>query len=1007
MSNIIEKLFIESTVTAPDVTTAYWTPEETVTETVYWGYDALGHIVYSQATSSAFGSADQLSFQYVTYADDGYFTVEWIPVEGTDVTTTVVPGYYTYVTTPGQTTTEYSPNLGWNAAARSIASIMGDGSATFTPNVASIGAVIGLNELADSLGEDYREISFGLFFQRGMCRVIEQGATKTPFVAFTQGDVFSISRTDGAIYYAKNSAVFYRSLTTSADELLLDLSLYAGGDAVYDASLSTVSDIVERSAAFTASGSMYARPKATAAFVGAGAMTPPTIWRVGSATHAAPVIFAGAGAMACTKRFGKATFTATSAMAATGHLINEIHGVFPAMTAFATNRPGVYAEINGVLPAMTARGSIGGISVSFTYLAGNFPVMAANVHCLTGQTTLDTTMQLPALAAFAADHIAAELIGTFPVMSFSGLTMGATLVNPYSGVASLRVPTATGYGFGNGTLLEGGRAILTAAHVVDGIPTSRYNDIGITFYLQGVIARPIVQEIIIHPSYVTGGEDHDLAILILKTAVSPSIRRYELYDNVDEVGQTLEQVTKSPYVDPNTGWTDYSRIEWHQFSNKFESLNQDIPALDGLVVNSQLLTDFDDGTTLRDVLGGVAGITNTGVAGEGGTRPGDSGGGAFLKGKVAGVVRAGVGGIVPYDKTAVTDASYGEVNYYMRVSEYAGWILSAVDIAVPASAHVFNGAFVSWTINATGAVTSDGADIALFGMALTGYGGANGALQFGAPTIDGAGTNPPVGSADLGFVTFSLTADGRLFGTGDAALGLFTSTITGFGGGMAALSMPVFALAGEGTQPETGDATLALGAFTLSASGALQASGSAALPFAAFGLAYSAAALSAPTWTIAGTGSVPDTSALAYVMNVATTESTTYTGFGFMHIINIGGVPYGVKSDGLYRLTGATDEGRPINGTITTKETDFGTFHSKNAPTMYLNTDLAGTDPVTTVTPIVDNGATPLTYNTSFGGRKCLIARGLTGRYWRFRIDHITKLEGIEVLTDTRQRRVK
>jgi hypothetical protein len=136
-------------------------------------------------------------------------------------------------------------------------------------------------------------------------------------------------------------------------------------------------------------------------------------------------------------------------------------------------------------------------------------------------------------------------------------------------------------------------------------------------------------------------------------------------------------------------------------------------------------------------------------------------------------------------------------------------------------------------------------------------------------------------------------------------------------------------------------------------------------------------------------------------MNVHTQESTKYTAFNFLHIINIGGKPYGVKSDGLYLLEGTTDNGAAINGTVTTKETDFGTFQSKHAPTVYLNSDTT-----TTITPIVDSVTYPA-YSSTFGGRKTVIARGIAGRYWRFKIDGIQQLEGVEFLPETRQKRVK
>jgi hypothetical protein len=140
---------------------------------------------------------------------------------------------------------------------------------------------------------------------------------------------------------------------------------------------------------------------------------------------------------------------------------------------------------------------------------------------------------------------------------------------------------------------------------------------------------------------------------------------------------------------------------------------------------------------------------------------------------------------------------------------------------------------------------------------------------------------------------------------------------------------------------------------------------------------------------------------VAYVLNINTTETTTYSHYPFMHIIHVGGLPYGVTPEGLYLLRGAKDGTKDINGTVTTKETDLGTFQSKYVPTVYMNTDTR-----VDVTPYVDSVVKPL-YQGSFSGRKCHLARGLEGRYWRFKLTNIKMLEGLELLPEIKQRRVK
>lgn len=139
----------------------------------------------------------------------------------------------------------------------------------------------------------------------------------------------------------------------------------------------------------------------------------------------------------------------------------------------------------------------------------------------------------------------------------------------------------------------------------------------------------------------------------------------------------------------------------------------------------------------------------------------------------------------------------------------------------------------------------------------------------------------------------------------------------------------------------------------------------------------------------------------AFVMNIMSNEVSRYTEYPFMHIARVGSVYYGVKSDGLYALTGNNDDGATIASSITTKDTDFGVFQSKNVPYIYVDTD-AELD----VTPIVDEVETN-TYTATFGGRKVKLGRGNKGRYWAFKLDNITTLQGLEYLPDQLQRRVK
>jgi hypothetical protein len=136
-------------------------------------------------------------------------------------------------------------------------------------------------------------------------------------------------------------------------------------------------------------------------------------------------------------------------------------------------------------------------------------------------------------------------------------------------------------------------------------------------------------------------------------------------------------------------------------------------------------------------------------------------------------------------------------------------------------------------------------------------------------------------------------------------------------------------------------------------------------------------------------------------MNILNNQVSRYTNYPFSHIVTVADKQYGVAADGLYLLDGTLDGTQEIASSITTKETDFGIFQSKNVPYVYLNGD-----DTYTVTPIVDGNNKP-SVRSAFKGRKAHPGRGNKGRYWAFKIEGIHELQGLEYLPEILQRRVK
>lgn len=143
---------------------------------------------------------------------------------------------------------------------------------------------------------------------------------------------------------------------------------------------------------------------------------------------------------------------------------------------------------------------------------------------------------------------------------------------------------------------------------------------------------------------------------------------------------------------------------------------------------------------------------------------------------------------------------------------------------------------------------------------------------------------------------------------------------------------------------------------------------------------------------------------LAYAMNVKTAEVTKFTNYDFIAIIRIGLDKYGVKPTGLYRLTGATDNGTPIAANFTTHETRYDANLLKRIPQVYIDSEHP-----TTVQPIID-GVTYHVHNSGFGGHKTKLGRGYIGKWWQWKISNLNgaamRVGAIESVVENMSRRI-
>ena len=236
--------------------------------------------------------------------------------------------------------------------------------------------------------------------------------------------------------------------------------------------------------------------------------------------------------------------------------------------------------------------------------------------------------------------------------------------------------------YGTGVLLYGGAAVLTAAHLFNSSTSSAR----VLFETASGTTTVSSRQVLVHTAYDASGGNNDLALVWLAAPAPAAAQRYSLYRGADEVGQAFDLVGYGvPGLGATGTVTGYTgnpvRLKaTNIFDAGIETVKNALGSAVGWspAAGTQLVADFDNGQTAQDAFDRLINRPDLGTGQtEGLISRGDSGGPAFVQGKLAGIAsytsNLSFGSIRP-DINNMLDSSFGEIAAWQRVSYYQQWI---------------------------------------------------------------------------------------------------------------------------------------------------------------------------------------------------------------------------------------------------------------------------------------------------------------------------------------------
>ena len=161
--------------------------------------------------------------------------------------------------------------------------------------------------------------------------------------------------------------------------------------------------------------------------------------------------------------------------------------------------------------------------------------------------------------------------------------------------------------------------------------------------------------------------------------------------------------------------------------------------------------------------------------------------------------------------------------------------------------------------------------------------------------------------------------------------------------------------------------------------------------------------------SISPKSSIARSEALQYAVNAITGAVSRYSNFGFKQFASAQGVTYAITDNGLYELTGSTDEDNTIKAAIDFGASDFGTAQSKRVSSVYAG---IATDGEAYIRVVGDRGESHVYKAIQYSDEaRAHTAKGISARHWRIGLEltdsTYAELDNLEVEIAVSQRRLK